>query len=182
MDDRRILDLYFARSEDAIRQTKDKYGRLLFGISYNIVKSDGDAEECVSDTYMSAWKSIPPARPNHLSAFLAKIVRNLSLNRYRKNRARARLMNNEAIFEEIEACVPDGGYIAGDLELRDALNAFLSGQPKNSRMIFVKRYFYMKDIIDIADDMNMSPSAVRVSLSRTRGQLRDFLQKAGIGI
>jgi RNA polymerase sigma-70 factor (ECF subfamily) len=182
MDDRLILDLYFARSEDAIRHTKDKYGRLLFGISYNIVKSDGDAEECVSDTYMSAWKSIPPARPNHLSAFLSKIVRNLSLNRYRKNRARARLMSNEAIFEEIEACVPDGGDIAGDLEIRDALNAFLSGQAKNARMIFVKRYFYMMSVKEISLDMRITVSNVKVILMRTREKMKTHLEKAGISI
>ncbi len=183
MDDKKIVDLYFARNEDAIKQTREKYEKLLYRVSYNIVNCDPDAEECVSDTYMCAWRSMPPTRPSHLSAFLTKIARNISLNKYRQNKSRRRVINNEVILDELSECIPDRGTdIASELELRDLIDGFLSGLATNNRIVFVKRYFYMKNIVEIATEMNVTPSSVKVSLYRSRRELREYLERAGISI
>ncbi len=181
MEDRQIITLYFQRSEDAIAMTENKYGRLLFSVAYNILYSEGDSEECVSDTYMRAWQTIPPTVPNRLSAFLAKITRNIALNRYRDGKRKGRNLTAELIFDEIAECVPDSaGDIAKDMELRDALNGFMAALDRNHRLIFLKRYFYMCPVKDIAREMGMTVSAVKVSLSRTRVRLREHLEREGI--
>ena len=181
MDDKGIISLYFKRDQQAIAETKDKYGRLLFSVAYNILYSEGDSEECVDDTYMKAWQTIPPTVPNRLSAFLAKITRNIALNRYRDGKRRGRNLTAELILDEIAEAVPDtGGDIAGDLALRDSLNRFLDSLERRQRMVFLKRYFYMCPAKDIARDMGMTSSAVKVSLSRTRAKLREHLEREGI--
>lgn len=181
MEDRQIIALYFQRSEDAIAMTESKYGRLLFSVAYNILYSEGDSEECVSDTYMRAWQTIPPTVPNRLSAFLAKITRNIALNRYRDGKRRGRNLTAELIFDEIAECVPDSsGDIAKDIELREALNGFMAALDSGHRLIFLKRYFYMCPVKDIAREMGMTVSAVKVSLSRTRTKLREHLEREGI--
>jgi RNA polymerase sigma-70 factor (ECF subfamily) len=183
MDDNRIIDLYFTRDERAIEHTRAKYGKLLYHVSYKILHSNPDVEECVDDTYMKAWGAMPPERPNILSAFLCKITRNLSLNRYLQNKARGRMMTTEKVFEEIAECVPDtAGPISDDLALRDAINGFLESLGEMSRMIFVKRYFYMMSVNEISIDMKTSVSNVKVSLMRTRNKFKDCLEKAGISI
>jgi RNA polymerase sigma-70 factor (ECF subfamily) len=142
MDDNRIIDLYFTRDERAIEHTRAKYDKLLYHVSYKILHSNPDAEECVDDTYMKAWGTMPPERPNILSAFLCKITRNLSLNRYMQNKSRSRIMTTEKVFEEIAECVPDtAGPISEDIELRNAVNGFLESLSEIPRKIFVKRYF-----------------------------------------
>ena len=181
MDDSKILDLYFARDERAIKQTKSKYGSLLFRVSYGILRSAPDAEECVDDTYMSAWGCIPPERPKYFSAFLTKIVRNLSFNRYKQNKRRYSNMIADGIFEEIAECIPDSsGDAVEDMAIRDCLNRFLSGLSSQSRIIFVKRYFFMKSIDEIADEVGIKPSAVKVALSRARSLLRARLESEDI--
>lgn len=183
MDDRQIIKLYFQRSEEAITETRDKYGRLLFGIAYNILYSEGDSEECVDDTYMRAWQAIPPTIPKIFSAFLAKITRNIALNRYRQGKRKGRHPGAELIYDEIAECIPDSHRdIANDIELRDALNSFLTSLNSQHRKVFLKRYFYMCSINDIARDMGMTKANVKVSLSRTRGKLRDYLERSGINI
>ena len=141
MDDNRIIDLYFKRDERAITQTRDKYGKLLNHISFTILHSYEDAEECENDTYMRAWCAMPPTRPSVLSAFLSKIARNLSINRYLQNKARYRTVSTDTVFEEIAECVPDvSAPISDDIALRDAINGFLSSLDTIQRQIFVKRY------------------------------------------
>ena len=183
MDDNKIIDLYFARDERALEATNGKYSKLLHHVAYNILHSDPDSEECVNDTYMKAWSAMPPERPNVLSAFLCKITRNLSINRYLQNKARNRIMTTERIFEEIAECVPDtAGPISDDIALRDAFNGFLESLSEIPRMIFVKRYFYMMSIAEISIDMKISVSNVKVSLMRTRNKFKAYLEKAGINI
>ena len=183
MDDNKIIDLYFARDERAIEATSAKYSKLLYRVAYNILHYDPDSEECVNDTYMKAWNAMPPERPNVLSAFLCKITRNLSINRYLQNKARNRMMTTERIFEEIAECVPDtAGPISDDIALRDAFNGFLESLGEVPRMIFVKRYFYMMSIAEISIDMKISVSNVKVSLMRTRNKFKAYLEKAGINI
>ena len=183
MDDKRIIDLYFARSENAIKETDAKYGKLLFGVSYGILGSTPDAEECVDDTYMSAWKVIPPQRPNYFSAFLSKIVRNISINRYYKNKRRYQNLVSDAILEEISECVSAPiGDVAEDIVIRDCINKFLSELSTKSRVIFVKRYFFMRSISQIEEETGVKSSTVKVTLSRLRIMLRERLEREGIYI
>lgn len=183
MDDNRIIDLYFSRDERAIEQTRAKYGKLLYHVAYKILHSSPDSEECVDDTYMKAWGAMPPEKPSILSAFLCKITRNLSINRYLQNKSRSKIMTTEKVFEEIAECVPDtAGPISDDIALRDAINGFLESLGEVSRNIFVKRYFYMMSVNEISVDMKTSVSNVKVSLMRTRNKFKDYLEKAGISI
>lgn len=183
VDDSKILDLYFARDERAIKQTKSKYGRLLFGVSYEILRSAPDAEECVDDTYMSAWRSIPPERPKYFSAFLTKIVRNLSFNRYKQNKRRYINIVADGIFDEMAECIPDSsGDVTEDMAIRDCINRFLSGLSSQNRVIFVKRYFFMKSIDEISDEVGIKSSAVKVALSRMRSLLRARLESEDINL
>ena len=183
MDDSRIIDLYFSREERAIEETRVKYGKLLNHIAYGILHSQEDSEECVDDTYMRAWRAMPPERPNILSAFLSKITRNLSINRYLQNKARYKMLTTEKVFEEMEDCLPDSrGPISDDIAIRDAINGFLASLSEIPRKIFVKRYFYMLPVKQIAVEMKTTVSNVKVSLMRTRTKFRDYLEKAGISV
>ena len=181
MDDNKIIDLYFARDERAIKQTKAKYGKLLFGVSYDILHSVPDAEECVDDTYLKTWGTIPPKRPTYFSAFLSKIARNLSLNRYKQNKRRYQSLLSEAILDELSECIPaPAGEMAEDIAIRDCLNRFLSGLSSQNRIIFVKRYFFMRSIGEISDETGVSISAVKVALSRMRALLKERLESEDI--
>lgn len=183
MDDRAIVDLYLERSENAISETDKKYGRYCRRIAENILHSPESAEECVNDAYMSAWGSIPPARPSRLRAYLARLTRNGALNRYTRERAQKRNAGIEAVLDEIDELVasPEGDPV-DTIALRDGLNEFLASLPRRTRMIFVKRYWYLTSIKDIACEMDASESSVKVSLHRTRGELKEFLEKKGITI
>lgn len=183
MDDRAIIDLYFERSERAISETDKKYGRYCRYIASNILRSDTDAEECVDDAYMNTWYAIPPAKPLSLRAFVGRITRNLALNRYEHRRAQKRCAGVEAALDEIGELVaaPEGDPV-DMIALRDGLNEFLGTLTRRSRMIFVKRYWYLASIKEIAADVNASESSVKVSLHRTRCELKEFLEKKGITI
>lgn len=182
MDDGRIIELYFARDESAITETKASYGRLIYSVALSILDSHPDSEECENDTYLRAWENIPPTRPTYFSAFLSKIARNLALTRLRDNKRR-RPLGAELIFEELAEALPDSsGDITEDIELRDALNDFLSSLGKTKRQIFMKRYFYMKEIKAIARDMGITVGSVKVTLHRVRTELREFLESRGIVI
>lgn len=183
MDDGKIIELYFAREEAAIMATRTKYGKLLNHIAFRILHDSHDAEECVDDTYMKAWDTIPPEHPTYLSAFLSKITRNLSINRYLKNKARTRMFSTEKVFDEIAECIPDTtAPICDDIVLKDAINGFLASLGENARKIFVKRYFYMMSVQEIAIDTGNSVSNVKVSLMRTREKFKAYLEKAGINL
>lgn len=183
MDDSRIIDLYFDREERAIDETRKKYGRLLNHVAFCILHSRADTEECVDDTYMKAWESMPPTRPSFLSAFLSKITRNLSINRYMQNKAMYKMLATEKVIEELSDCIPDtSGPISDDIILKDAINSFLASLGEIPRKIFVKRYFYMMSVKEISIDMRMSVSNVKVSLMRTREKFKTHLERSGISI
>lgn len=177
-----IVDLYWERSEAAISETQKKYGRYCTYIAYNILHSHEDAEECVNDTYVGAWNSMPPHRPERLSTFLGKITRNIALNRCIKSGAKKRSACAEVILSEVEEFTPDpeGGEALDKIVLRDALDAFLSSLPRQTRIIFVRRYWYMCSVSDIAKDLGLSESNVKVILLRTRNKLKQHLEKEGI--
>lgn len=183
MDDGKIIDMYFQRDEKAIDATDKKYGKLLRHISFGILASREDSEECVNDTYVNAWRAMPPTRPRFLRAFLSKIVRNISLNRYIDNRRRTKMFSSEAVFDEIAECIPDSsGSFTDDIELREAINTFLGALGTTQRQVFVKRYFYMQTLKEIALEMKLSVANVKVNLMRTREKFKAYLEKAGIGL
>ncbi len=181
MDDRAIIDLYFKRSEKAISETDKKYGRYCRYIASNILRSDTEAEECVDDAYMNTWSAIPPAKPNSLRTFVGRITRNLALNRYEYKRAQKRYAGIEATLDEIEQIIsaPEESFV-DTITLRDALNEFLGSLSRKARIIFVKRYWYLASVKEISQEMDSSESSVKVSLHRTRCELKEFLEKKGI--
>ena len=186
MEDNRIVELFWQRSEQAISETDEKYGRYCHKIAYNVLYSDPDAEECVNDTYMRVWSTIPPTRPSRLGAFLGKITRNIAINRYLGDRAQKRHSGVELALDELSEIIPDSSQgearITDSIILRDALNAFLSSCTVQNRKIFVKRYWYMCSVRDIAEEMALSESFVKVTLYRMRQKLRELLQKEEIEI
>lgn len=185
MEDKMIVDLYWERSEDAISETEKKYGKYCHAVAFNVLGSNLDAEECVSDTYLRAWDAMPPHRPSRLSTFLGKITRNLALNRYYHNTALKRSAPIELVLDEVAEFIPAdtaGGTIADEIALKDAINRFLASLPKRERMIFVRRYWYISPIGEIADDFALSESNVKVILLRTRNKFKAHLENEGIQI
>lgn len=185
MEDARIVEMYFERDEGALAETQKKYGRYCYTVAFQILRSAPDSEECVNDTYLRAWEAMPPHRPSRLSAFLGKITRNLALNRYAYLHAQKRFDTVELALDELAEVIADPESEVEDgnaEELQGALNAFLGTLPQDTRIIFVRRYWYLCPIKTIAKDMGYSESRVKVSLHRTREKLRDFLDKEGISI
>lgn len=183
MEDEKIVELYFERNEFAITETQTKYSRYLHTIAYNILYSDEDSEECVNDTYVKAWESMPPHKPDRLSAFLGKITRNLALNKYLYNSAIKRSANNEAVLDEIEELIPNGDSdMSDELALREAINGFLTTLPSSTRIIFVQRYWYMLTVKEIAKLKGVTESNVKVILLRTREKFKAHLEREGITV
>lgn len=186
VEDKHIIDLYWERSHTAIYETQKKYGNYCRYIAYNILHNNEDAEECENDTYAKAWETMPPNRPNVLSAFLGKITRNIALDVYRKHVAKKRGAGQyELIIEELGKCVASDDnveHIADEITIKNALNHFLEGLSEKSRKIFIRRYWYMNSIKEIAKDYSLSESNVKMALLRTRNDLKAFLVKEGINV
>lgn len=177
MNDEAIIDLYFARNEQAIAETEKSYGRVCMQVSMNILESRPDAEECVNDTYLKTWNTIPPTRPNSLSAFVCRIARNLSLNRLRDLRREKRNREITLSLDELEACIPAAVEDAG--ELSTLLNDFLEGLDETNRVLFMGRYWYSYAIDDLAAQMGLTDKAVYMRLHKTREKLRAYLTERG---
>lgn len=184
MEDRQIVDLYFARNEAAIAETDKKYGRYCHAIAYGILYSDEDAKEVVNDTYLKAWNTIPPRRPDPLKPYVGMISRQLALNTYEKQHAQKRAGQVPLALEELSECVSGQGE--GDVEesvaVADALNRFLLTLPERTRKIFIRRYFYMSATAEIAKDFGLKESNVTMLLLRARRKLEQFLKKEGFDI
>lgn len=184
MEDNKIIQLYFARSETAIQETDAKYGGYCYSIAYHILTNREDAEECVSDTYWQAWNTIPPNRPNLLAAFLGKITRCTAIDRWRKLSAGKRGSGEfELALDELTDCAAPGEGVEEGLLRKEsvrALNRFLASLPQAERQILLCRYWYMDPIPEIAKATGFSQSKVTSMLHRTRGKLRIFLQKEGL--
>ena len=184
MDDSQIIALFFSRNEDAIRHTDDTYGRRLFYLAERIVRNDPDAEESVNDTYMRAWDTIPPQKPKHLFAYLAKICRHFALDRLDWNNAAKRKAEVVSLTQEMALCIPDSRWNR-ELEARELgrlLDTFLRTLTPENRMVFLRRYWYVDTIAEIAARYGISESAVQMRLSRTRDKLRVYLEMEGINV
>ena len=177
MNDQDIIDLYFARNEQAIAETDKSYGKVCMQVSMNILDSRPDAEECVSDTYLKTWNAIPPTRPNSLCAFVCRIARNLSLSRLRDLRRQKRNQELTLSLDELEACIPAAVEEAGDLSA--LLNDFLEGLDETNRVLFMGRYWYSYAIDDLAAQMGLTDKAVYMRLHKTREKLRAYLAERG---
>lgn len=183
VEDISIVDLYLKRREEAIARTSEKYGSRLRTISVGIVRDQQSAEECENDTYLQAWNRIPPSKPyTYLFAFLARIVRHISLDLCRKRDALKRDARLVELTQEMEQCIPSGGDPQLQLDhklLAEQINRYLRTLPADKRNIFMRRYWYMDSVSDIARMLDMSQSRVKVTLYRCREALRRFLEKEG---
>ena len=185
MDDKAIVDLYWARNEAAITETANKYERYLMKIAWNILADREDSEESVNDTYLHAWNAMPPQRPSILRAFLGRITRNLALNRYERDHAEKRGKGETAaVLDELSECVPDRAAEIREegMLLREVLDRFLEGMKPEERKLFVGRYWYLRPVKELAEAYGFSESKVKMTLLRSREKLKQALLQEGIAI
>ncbi len=186
MEDEQIIALYWERNEEAITQTKQKYGSYCFTIADHILGSDQDAEECVADTWMHAWQAIPPAKPARLRLFLAKITRNLAYDCYKRTAADKRGGGNmAAVLDELAECVADTADVESCVQekaMQESIRRFLTGLEARDRQLFLRRYFSVQPVAEIAAEFGMKPNTVSVILGRTRKKLQKHLQKEGYSL
>lgn len=186
MEDWQIVALYWARAETAIAETSHKYAAYCRAICYRILGSEQDSEECVNDTWLRAWESIPPHRPVVLKTFLGKIARHLALDRYDCRTAEKRGMGQAPlVLEELQECLPapdNTEQIVDGLALTEILNRFLASLPAEQRKIFMGRYWYFRTIRELSAGYGVSESKVKMSLLRSRKKLREILEKEGISV
>jgi len=183
MDDGKIIELYFSRDESAIIHTENKYGGYCYKIAYNILLDDEESKECVNDTYLAAWESIPPTRPKIMSAFLGKITRNISLKRLRsKNSNKRGGGNTKLIFDELSDCIPDKNSVLDAIDAKELsliIDSFLRNLPKEERCLFLRRYWYFDSIDTLALMFGLSAGQVKMRLLRIRQKLLLKLKKEG---
>lgn len=180
MDDKQIIDLYFSRSERAIQETDARYGRYCYGIAYNILRSPEDSEECVNDTYLSAWNQIPPTRPNCFSVYLGRITRGLSIDRWRRNHSLKRGSGQMSLaIHELEDTLSSGMSMEDSFISTQQINTFLKSLPVTERDVFICRYWYLDSVKEIAADFGFSESKVKSMLKRTRDKFRAYICKEG---
>ena len=181
MEDKKIVSLYWERSENAIRETEQKYGKYCYTVAYNILHSHEDSDECVNDTWNGAWNAIPPAKPTKLQCFLGRITLNIAIDRYRYDSAQKRGAEVEKTIDEYYECIPNqDALIEDEFVLKQAINGFLASLDIRTRVIFMRRYWYSMSVKDIADGMRLSESHISVILHRTRTKFKEYLTKEGI--
>ena len=174
IDDIQIINLLFERQESGLLKMEEKYKKYCYSIANRIVFDNEDAKECVNDTWLKTWNSIPPNRPENLAGYLAKIVRNLALNCYERKNAKKRGGGQvEMSLDELSECVADSNRVEENIEKKELVTIISN---------FIQRYFYMEELCDIADRMQMKESSVRSVLSRMRKDLRKYLEEEGIAL
>jgi RNA polymerase sigma factor (sigma-70 family) len=177
-DDEKIIELFFERSEQAIRELDIKYGKICHNFSYNILNSRQDAEECVNDAYLGAWNAIPPARPNPLLSYIIKIVRNVSLKVYWRKKAAKRSGHYTIALQEIEGCIADKKTVEDEIESRELahiIEEFLDTLTLENRVIFMRRYWFADSCKDIAEFVGLSEKNISVRLTRIREKMKQYL-------
>lgn len=185
MHDEKIIDLFFARSQQAICELDMKYGKTCRTLSYRIVNNEQDAEECVNDTYLGAWNTIPPAHPNPLLSYIVKIVRNISLKLYWKKGAAKRNSVYTIAMEEIEPYIADLKTVEDEVEARELarmIQSFLDTLTLKERVIFMRRYAYMDTYGDIAKRVGISEKNVSVRLSLIRQKMKKYLMEREVSL
>jgi RNA polymerase sigma-70 factor (ECF subfamily) len=186
MDDIMIINLYWERSESAISETANKYGDYCTKIAMNILHNKEDSDECVNDTYFKTWNAIPEQRPTLLMSFLGRITRNLSLDKYKERRTQKRGGGEvELLLDELENCVPSGSNVEEEYEtglIAKTIDNFLDSINSESRVVFVRRYWYADSVESIAERFSMSESKVKSMLFRTRNKFKLYLEKEGVNI
>lgn len=183
MDDTGIIALYWDRDEQAIAETDKKYGGACQRIALNILSSPEDAEECVSDTYHAAWNRMPPERPAYLMAWLGRIVRNLSISRFRANQAQKRCQGLQVLLSELEDCLPSPQDVETAMDrklLGEIISRWLDGLPKTDRVLFLRRYWYGDSVQELARLLGCSPSQMAQRMLRLRRLLRAVLEQEGV--
>lgn len=184
MNDREIVNLYWQRSEQAIEETEQKYGSYCHIVAYNILESSEDSEECVNDTWMSAWNAMPDKRPERLGPFLARITRNFALTKIVRRTAKKRGGGEvELALEELEECLSSGYNLEKEIENRElsrAIDAFVGNLSEIEQLAFVGRYWFVATEREIAEKLGMSRSGVNAMLKRTRSKLRTYLLMEGL--
>ena len=183
MEDEKIIELFFARSELAIKELDNKYGAVCHNISYNILNNEFDAEECVNDAYLGTWNAIPPHKPNPLLTFVCRIVRNVSIMRYRANTAMKRNSSFDIAMGEIEDCIATPETVETALEaksLAQIIERFLDTLTAENRVIFMRRYWFSDSYADISTLTGLSEKNISVRLTRIRTNLRNYLVKEGV--
>ena len=182
MEDSKIIELFFARSEQAIIELSKKYEMICKKIAKNILNNMLDAEECVNDAYLGMWNTIPPQNPNPLLAYVSRIVRNIAIAKYHSNTAIKRNSFYDIALDELESCLASSSSVEDELtakELTIMLNCFLDTLEREKRVMFVRRYWYADSIPEIAERFHISNNYVAVCLSRIRGELKRYLEKEG---
>lgn len=180
IDDEKIIELFFARSEQAIQELDLKYGKICSQLSYNIVNSRKDAEECVNDAYLGAWNAIPPAKPKPLLSYIMKIVRNISLKTYWRKEAAKRSGQYTIALQEIEDCIADQKTVEEEIEARELarmIEDFLDMLTPENRVIFLRRYWFSDSYKEIAQFVGLSEKNISVRLTRIRGKLKQYLEE-----
>lgn len=182
LEDSKIIDLFFERSEQAITELSKKYGAVCRRVAGNILRNDLDAEECVNDAYLGAWNTIPPRRPDPLFTYICRIVRNLSITRYHANTAVKRNSFYDAALDELEECLPSAETVETVLDARELsvlLDRFLETLDRENRILFVRRYWYSDPVSEIGAAFHMTSNSVSARLSRIRRKLKGFLKEEG---
>ena len=180
MDDKQIINLFFARSEEAIVQLSTKYGRLCSQLAANILKDRSDAEECVNDTWLGVWNSIPPNQPESLIGYVCRLTRNIAIKRYHYNTAAKRNSNYDVALEELEGVLVSAKDVESEIEgaqLTQTIEAFLDTLKQVDRVVFLKRYYFSASYADIAEETGLSEKNVSVKLTRLREKLRNYLKE-----
>ncbi len=184
MEDNDIIDLYWRRDQSAISETAEKYGRLCCKIANNILGDEHEADECVNDAYFGLWRTIPPERPDCLRAFIAKVVRNLSITRLRKNLAAKRRTEAAISLSELDDIIPDTSSLdeIEDRELGRWISDFLYTENESARNVFIRKYWFFDSVVDIADKYGYTEAKIKSMLFHTRNRLRKYLTEKGVTV
>lgn len=180
MDDLKIIELYWERNENAIAETGNKYGRLLYKISFNILSNNEDSQECLNDTYIRTWKSVPPERPRSLTAYLGRIIRNISIDYLKQNRAQKRYSGGDLLLSELEDCIPSTNTVWEEIEnkaLSRLISDWVNTLSKEDRILFVRRYWYGDSVKELSERIGSTPSKLASRMYRLRSSLKNLLEK-----
>lgn len=183
LEDSKIIELFFDRSEEAITELSEKYGHVCKSVAENILNNQRDSEECVNDVFLAVWNTIPPQNPEHLLSYVCRIVRNLAIKKYHANTAQKRNSIYDVALDEIKECFPSSVSVEDEIEsveFSKEIDRFLESMNKQSRILFVRRYYYSDSIEELSELFRTSKHNISVRLSRIRKNLKKYLIKEGV--